>query len=147
MYDKASILENGRTLESVPDCYKNQQKLLIIKLPSCNKICTWWLYMTQKMCDKAVNAHPSTIQFVPECYKTQEMCDKAVNRCFLYLILFLIGKILRKCVRRVVSEVPFLIIHCPNRHDEAIDDSLPTLKFIPDWFVPTKMIKKLLTAL
>ena len=88
--------------------------------------------MTQKMCDKAVSAHPSTIQFVPECYKTQEMCDKAVNRCFLYLILFLISKILKKYVRRVVSEVPFLIIHCRNRHDEAIDDSLPTLKFIPD---------------
>ena len=35
------------------------------------------------MCDKAVDTHPSAIQFVPECCKTQEMCDKAVNRCFL----------------------------------------------------------------
>ena len=34
------------------------------------------------MCDKAVNTHPTTIQFVPKCCKTQEMCDKAVNRCF-----------------------------------------------------------------
>ena len=37
----------------------------------------------QNMCHEAVDTHPSTIQFVPECYKTQEMCDKAVNRCFL----------------------------------------------------------------
>ena len=36
--------------------------------------------MTQKMCDKAVNTHPSTIKFVSECYRTQEMCEKTVNR-------------------------------------------------------------------
>ena len=36
----------------------------------------------KKMCDKAVNTHPSAIQFVAQCYKTQEMCDKAVNRYF-----------------------------------------------------------------
>ena len=32
------------------------------------------------MCDKAVNTYPSTIKFVTECFMTQEMCDKAVNR-------------------------------------------------------------------
>ena len=39
------------------------------------------------MCDKAVNTHPSTIQFVPECYKTQEMFDKAVNSSVFVLYL------------------------------------------------------------
>ena len=34
------------------------------------------------MCDKTVNTYPSTIKFVPEFFMTQEMCDKAVNRCF-----------------------------------------------------------------
>ena len=29
----------------------------------------------------SVDTHPSTIQFVPECYKTQ-MCYKEINRCF-----------------------------------------------------------------
>ena len=29
--------------------------------------------------------------------------------------------------------------------DEAVDDSLAALKFIPDWFVTSKMIKKLIT--
>ena len=46
--------------------------------------------MTQNVRDKAVNSHPCTIHFVPECYKSQGMCHKAVNRCFLYLILTLI---------------------------------------------------------
>ena len=31
--------------------------------------------------------------------------------------------------------------------NEAVDDCLAALKFIPDWFVTSKMIKKLLTAL
>ena len=32
-------------------------------------------------------------------------------------------------------------------YDKAVDDSLEELKLIPDWFVVSKMIKKLLTAL
>ena len=52
MCDK-SVLENGGTLKSVPDCYKNK-----------------------KMCDKAVDNYPHALEFVPDCYMTQEMCDK-----------------------------------------------------------------------
>ena len=32
-------------------------------------------------------------------------------------------------------------------YDEVVDDSLAALKIIPDWFVTSKMIKKLFTAL
>ena len=31
--------------------------------------------------------------------------------------------------------------------DEAVDNFLPTLNFVPDWFVTIKIIKKLFTAL
>ena len=31
--------------------------------------------------------------------------------------------------------------------DKAVDESLATLKLIPDWFVTSKMIKQLLTVL
>ena len=48
-----NLLENGGTLKSVPDCYKNQ-----------------------KMCDKAVDNYPHALDFVPDCYVTQEICDK-----------------------------------------------------------------------
>ena len=37
-------------------------------------------YMTQKMCDKDVNIHPSTIEYVPDQFKDQEMCDKAADK-------------------------------------------------------------------
>ena len=81
---KSYLLENGGTLQSVPDCYKNQQM--------CDKSIDNYLcalkFVPQKMCDEVLNTHSSAIQFVPECYLTQEMCDKAVKRCFLYLILF-----------------------------------------------------------
>ena len=54
MCDEA-ILENGGTLNSVPNCYKNQE-----------------------MCNKAIDHYPHTLPFVPECYNTQ-MCEKALN--------------------------------------------------------------------
>ena len=53
---------------------------------------------------------------------------------------------------RVVPEDPFLIVYCPDKDKtqrtcgEIIDDSLAALKLIPDWFVTSKMIKKLFTA-
>ena len=31
--------------------------------------------------------------------------------------------------------------------DKAVDDSLAALKFVPDWFITSKMIKKIFTAL
>ena len=70
-----TIPENGETLNSVPDCNKNQE-----------------------MCNKTVDNSPHALEFFPECYKTQEMCDKVLNRCFLYLILLLINIKLNKCV-------------------------------------------------
>ena len=32
-------------------------------------------------------------------------------------------------------------------YDKAVDDFLPALKFVPDWFVTSKMIKRLHNAL
>ena len=54
---------------------------------------------------------------------------------------------------RVVSGDSFLIAYCPDNYkiqricNEAVDDSLAALKLIPDWFVTSKMIEKLYTAL
>ena len=48
MRDK-TILENGGTLNSVPDCYKNQE-----------------------MGNKAVDSYPHTLEFISECSKTQK---------------------------------------------------------------------------
>ena len=91
-------------LELVPDYYKNQQMSSkavdryhhVLKfVPDC--------YITQNMSDKAVNTHPSTVQ----CYKTQEICDKVVNRCFLYLILLLIGIKLKKYMTKLILLIYF----------------------------------------
>ena len=66
---------------------------------------------------------------IPDWYKAQEMRD------------------------RVISEDPFFIVYRTDRYksqkmcDEAVDDSLAALKFIPNWFFTSKMIKKLLTGL
>ena len=50
---------------------------------------------------------------------------------------------------RITSEDTFMVIYSPDRYrtqkicDEAIDDCLAALKFIPDWFVTSKILKKL----
>ena len=83
MCDKA-ILENGGTLNSVPDCYKNQEM--------CNTIADNYphalefvseCYMTHKICDKAVNTCPSTIKFVPEYFMTQERVIKQKRKILM----------------------------------------------------------------
>ena len=50
---------------------------------------------------------------------------------------------------RVSSQDPFMLGFCLNRYktqgmcDETADDCLAALKFIPDWFVTSKMLEKL----
>ena len=64
-------------------------------------------YKTQNMRDKVGDTYLCTIKFVSKFYKTQEMCNKAVNRYFLYLILFLIGIKLKKCVTELFLKILF----------------------------------------
>ena len=44
--------------------------------------------MTEEMCDKVVNTHSSTTQFLPESYKTKEMFDEAFNDVFLHFLYY-----------------------------------------------------------
>ena len=54
---------------------------------------------------------------------------------------------------KIVYEDPFKLEYCHDRYKtqemchKAVDDFLPALKFVTDWFDTNKMIKKLLTAL
>ena len=54
---------------------------------------------------------------------------------------------------KIVSENPFMLKYFPCKYitqkicEEAVDNFLPTLSFVPDWFVTSKMIKKLFTIL
>ena len=53
---------------------------------------------------------------------------------------------------KIVSNDPFLIVHCRDKYitqrvcDEGVGDSLAALKLIPDSFVASKIIYKLDTA-
>ena len=53
-----AIPENGGKSKSVLDCYKNQERY-----------------------NKAVKNYPHTLEFVSEYYMTQKICNKAVNTC------------------------------------------------------------------
>ena len=49
----------------------------------------------------------------------------------------------------IASDDPFKLKHCRDKYKtsemciKAVDDILPALKFVPDWFVTSKVIKKL----
>ena len=53
----------------------------------------------------------------------------------------------------IISEDPFSIRYIPDQYktqqmcDKAVDDCLAALKFVLDWFVTSKMIKKRFTDL
>ena len=84
------ILENGVTLKSVSDCYKNKKMCnqTIDNYPHALEFVSE-CYKTQKFMMKL--SILSILKFVPECLMTREVCHKPINRCFLYLILFLIN--------------------------------------------------------
>ena len=64
------------------------------------------------------------LKYCDDRYKTQKICDKTV------------------------SKDPFTVKYCHGRYktqeicDKAIDHFLPALKFVSNWFVRSKMIKK-----
>ena len=67
--------------------------------------------MTPEMCDKVVNTHSSTLQFVAECYKTQKMCKS-------FLALFYIPdwyKTQEMC-GRIIFNYPFSIRYVPDQY-------------------------------
>ena len=68
------------------------------------------------------------------------------------MTIFLIGIKLKECVIDVSGGSSF-IVYCPDKYltqkmsNEPAGDSLASMKLIPDWFVASKMIKRLFTAL
>ena len=82
------------------------------------------------MYGKNVDAHPSTMQSVPECYKTHSTCYKGVCRCLFIFVSFSDQYETQKLCYIVVSFYPFLIVYCLDKYqthrmcDEAVDDSL-----------------------
>ena len=105
------------------------------------------------MCDKSVDTHPLTIKYIPKYYNTQGMCNKAVQGCFFYFDSIPDQYRTQEICDIVVSLYPFLIVYCSDKcktqriYDETVDDSLAALRAIPDWFVTSKIIKKIYAAL
>ena len=86
-----------------------------------------FLHKIQKNCNKPTKMYDAKILHLS--YKIQEMYDS------------------------VVSENSSMIVYCSNRNktqrmcDESVDDCLEALKFVPDWFVTSKMLEKINNAL
>ena len=78
--------------------------------------------MINPVIKQAIDRCPFVFDSVLNQYKTQEMCDK------------------------IISEDPYKIQFCHNRYRSQeicnkVVHFLPALKFVPDWFVKSKIIK------
>ena len=77
------------------------------------------------MCDQVVNVYFLAFDSIPDWYKTQQMRD------------------------RVVCEDSFLTLYYPDKYitQKCVMKLFIIFKLISDWFITSKMIKKLFTAL
>ena len=69
------------------------------------------------------------------------------------VLKLLINIKLKKCVAELFLKILSLIVYCPDKYktqrmcDKAVGNSLAALNLVPNWFVTSKMIKELFTAL
>ena len=72
--------------------------------------------------------------------------------CFIFLYSWLIKKT-QEIGNSIISDNPFSLRYVPDQYktqqmcDQAAADCLASLKIVPEWFVISKMIKILFTAL
>ena len=99
-----------------------------------------------------VITYSSTIKFVPECFITQEMCHEEVNRCLFVFDYIPDWYKTQDMCNEFFLKILFLTVYCRDEYitqkmcDEAIDDSMITMKLIPEWFVSSKITQNLFTA-
>ena len=104
------------------------------------------------MCDEAVNTYNSTNKFIIECLMAQKKCDKLLDAFLAFDCILYQYKTQDMC-ETIVSEDPSLTAYCTEKYktqrmfDEAVNNCLAALKRVPDWFVPSELIKKPFTAL
>ena len=111
------------------------------------------VFFCNEMFNKAVAAYHSTIKFVHKCLMTQAMCNEAFNkRSFVFDSIPGWYKNEEMCDRGFHKD-HFFIVFSSDKYktstmcDEAVDHSIAALKLILDWFVTSKLIKELFTAL
>ena len=74
-----------------------------IAIGNVKDIVSGW-YITQKLCDKAVNTSHSTIEF-PIAIRPKKCVIKLLIDVFLHFLIFLIGVKLKKCVTELFMKI------------------------------------------
>ena len=78
---------------------------------------------------------------------------KLLINVLFHFFIFLIDKKTQEIGNSIISDNPFSLRYVPDQYktqqmcDQAANDFLASLKIVPEWFVISKMIKILFTAL
>ena len=100
------------------------------------------------MCNKAVDTSPSVTHLFLNVKRLNKYVIQLLIVVLLYLILFLIDIRLKKCVIKMFPKILLcqnivLIDIKPKKYVLNLLIFSTNTKFVPDWFVTRKMIKKL----
>ena len=109
--------------------------------------------MTQKMYEKAVEADPQYLRYVPDKFKTQEMCNRAVENnpywCFEYVPDKF--KTQEMCLK-AVNEWSYYLIYVSDKFKtqemclKAVDQCPGCLGYVPDQFKTQEMCNRAVEA-
>ena len=104
-------------------------------------------FVTQEMCNEAVQRNPWMLEFVPDQYKTQEMCNEVVQND-PWVLKHVPDQFVTQemCNEAVKSEPdPEMLEFVPDQYktqemcNEAIQSEPEILEFVPDYFVTQEM--------
>ena len=99
------------------------------------------MFLTQEMCNEAVQSDPEMLKFVPDQYKTQKMCNEAVEKRPWMLEYVPDQYKTQKMCNKAVQSEPWMLEHVPDQYktqkmcNEAVKSDPWMLEYVPDWFV------------
>ena len=99
------------------------------------------MFLTQNMCNEAVEKSPWMLERAPDQYKTQEMCNRAVEKSPRTLKFFPDYFVTQEMCHRTVEKDAWVLEHVPDQYktqemyNEAVQSDPEVLEYVPDQFV------------
>ena len=102
-------------------------------------------FITQEMCNEAVQSDPEMLEHVPDQYKTQKMCNEAVQRVPCMFEHVPDQYKTQKMCNEAVEKNPYMFEYVPDQYktqkmcNEAVQGVPWMFEHVPDQFVTQEM--------
>ena len=99
------------------------------------------MFLTQEMCNEAVQSDLWVLEHVPDQYKTLKMCNEVVEKNLWMLEHVPYQYKTQEMCNEAVEKRPEMLKHVPDQFltqemcNEAVQSDPWVLEYVPDWFV------------